>query len=438
MPRYTSYPTAPHFSPRIDADVYADWLAALPATEPVSLYVHIPFCDQLCWYCGCSTKATRRYAPVASYMESLLAEISAVAARLRKRHPAAHIHWGGGSPNILEPQDIRRLARSFADNFTLTDDAEFAVEIDPRRIDAARIEAFAEAGVTRVSLGVQDFSMPVQTAINRVQSFETTRDVLERFRAAGVPSINIDLVYGLPHQTRDSVAETIDRVLDLSPDRIALFGYAHLPERLPHQRLIDRSTLAGPIERFAQSNRVANHLLAAGYVRIGIDHFAKPSDHLATGPVQRNFQGYTSDAAQTLIGFGASAIGHLPQGYVQNAVPTADYARRVAEHGLAVVRGFELSVEDRARAHVINRLMCDLTFNKQDLYQFGDDIADALGEEADMLLEADTDGLVQPAAGGFRITEKGRPFVRSICSCFDAYLDTGSASSTRPQYSVGV
>lgn len=439
VPRYTSYPTAPHFSPKVDNTVYQSWLASLPEAYPLSLYVHIPFCDSLCWYCGCSTKAVRRYNPITAYVDTLLLEIAAVADQLSRRRDVKHIHWGGGSPNVLSPSDIRRIAFALKSAFAWTPDAEFAVEIDPRRIEPEKIDAFAEVGVTRVSFGVQDFDLAVQKAINRLQSFEQTKDAIERFRAAGVKSANIDLVYGLPHQTRDSVARTIDQVLDLQPDRIALFGYAHLPSRLAHQRLIDSNILPGPVERFAQSNRVASNLTAAGYVRIGLDHFAKPSDPLAAQPVKRNFQGYTSDDADTLIGFGASAIGHLPQGYVQNAVPTGEYMRQIQNVGLAVAKGLELSHDDRIRAHVINRLMCDLEFSAADLRtHVGEDVG-TLPEEAEMLVEADQDGLVEKTADGFRITEKGRPFVRSICACFDAHLEVKPAGVTKqPTFSVGV
>ncbi|MBU2534026.1 MAG: oxygen-independent coproporphyrinogen III oxidase [Alphaproteobacteria bacterium] len=439
VPRYTSYPTAPHFSTDIDHRTYRRWLSELN-DEPLSLYVHIPFCDTLCWYCGCATKATRRYDPVANYMDALLGEVAEVADSVGKKRRVSHVHWGGGSPNILEPADILRLAHRLQDAFDWAVDAEFAVEIDPRRLDDARVAAFAEAGVTRVSLGVQDFAKDVQEAINRLQSFEQTRDALTRFRSAGVGSVNIDLVYGLPHQTRDSVANTIDQVLELAPDRIALFGYAHLPQRITHQRLIDTATLPGAIERFAQSNRVANHILDAGYVRVGLDHFAKPGDALAKRAVKRNFQGYTSDDADILIGFGASAIGHLPQGYVQNTVPTAEYIRNVrSDRGLAVVRGFALSEEDRARSFVINGLMCDLVFSLRAVRaQYGGALAEQLEEEAEMVIDADVDGLVERTPDGFRITEKGRPFVRSICACFDAYLERSTAAGKSPRYSVGV
>jgi oxygen-independent coproporphyrinogen-3 oxidase len=432
VPRYTSYPTAPHFTPAVGADQYETWLGALSADARLSLYLHIPFCGSLCWYCGCSTKAVRRYEPVASYLTFLHREIESVAGRTPARH-ATHIHWGGGTPNILEPADILALAEATRRHFTLTDDAEFAVEIDPRGLNAERIAAFARAGVNRVSIGVQDFDPKVQAAINRQQSFETTRAAVEGLRAHGIERLNIDLVYGLPHQTRDSVEETIARVLELHPSRIAVFGYAHLPERIKHQQLILSSTLPGAVERFAQANRLAHILVAAGYRRIGLDHFAHPDDPLATGTVNRNFQGYTTDEADALIGLGATAIGRLPQGYVQNCVPVAEYERRIAERGLATARGFALTDTDRMRALIIERLMCDLAFPAQELRQRFGTAAEPVLKEAEALLETDSDRLVERDGEAFRVTERGRPFVRAIASCFDSYL-----GSEKAKHSTGV
>lgn len=433
VPRYTSYPTAPHFSDAIDQEAYAKWLAELPADARLSLYFHIPFCQELCWYCGCSTKAVRRYEPVSDYLTSLLAETAEVSGRLPSRHDVTHIHWGGGSPNVLSAQDILALGGEIRARFNVSKDAEFAVEVDPRQLDDDRIEAFSKAGVTRVSIGVQDFEQNVQAAINRIQSYETTKRVIDAFRARGVNQINIDLVYGLPHQTRESVSRTIEKVLSLEPNRIAFFGYAHLPSRLKHQRLIEEDALPDIVERFGQSSRLARILSAAGYVRIGLDHFARADDPLATGRINRNFQGYTTDTADALIGLGASSIGRLPQGYVQNAVPVADYARRVNEHGLATVRGIELSEDDRARGFVIERLMCDLSFSASDVRNRFGALAAPIIEMAETLVETDQDHLVEPITDGFRITPRGRPFVRSIAACFDAYLDTGTA-----RHSLGV
>jgi oxygen-independent coproporphyrinogen-3 oxidase len=273
----------------------------------------------------------------------------------------------------------------------------------------------------------------VQAAIGRRQSFKITKTAVDCFRERGIGSINIDLIYGLPHQTRKSIDRTVEQVLELEPDRIATFGYAHLPDRLKHQRLIPEEALPGAIERYAQSNRIARRLRARGYARIGLDHFAKPSDALAREPLSRNFQGYTTDQADALIGLGASAISRLPEGYAQNAVTLGDYMRRISNCGLATTRGIELTEEDRVRAYVIERLMCDLSFSDAELRRRFGCAAEAIIGEARALLEADEDGLLQETGDGFAVTERGRSFVRSICACFDSYLDTGGA-----HYSMGV
>jgi oxygen-independent coproporphyrinogen III oxidase len=437
VPRYTSYPTAPHFSASVGHHQYREWLATLPEQVRLSLYVHIPFCDTLCWYCGCSTKAVRRYDPVARYVGSLLAEMSNVTSHLQPTHSVTNIHWGGGSPNVLTPEHIMQVSDAMRAHFRVTDDAEFAVEIDPRRLAADRVAAFARAGVNRVSIGVQDFDPTVQVAINRQQSFDTTRQAVEMFRERGIQAVNIDLVYGLPHQTRTSVEDTIEQVLALVPNRVAVFGYAHLPSRMTHQRLIDTAVLPDTIERYAQAARISRILAGAGYVQIGLDHFARADDPLAQGQVHRNFQGYTTDAADALIGLGASSIGRLPNGYIQNAVATADYERRISEDGLATARGVVLTPDDRMRALVIERLMCDLSFPTTELRRRFGDAALPILQEADALIETDQDHLVERSADGFKITSRGRPFVRAIAACFDSYLvDTQGAGPAR--YSAGV
>jgi len=424
-PRYTSYPTANHFSAAIGPDHYRTWLAELPNDASLSLYLHIPFCETLCHYCACTTKATRRYEPVAHYLTALEAEIRTVARMAPSRASIAHVHWGGGSPSILTPDDILRVSELLRSAFSVRATAEIAVEVDPRNMTAEKVAAFAATGVNRVSLGVQDFDERVQEAIGRQQSFELTRRVVDLFREHGIVSINIDLVYGLPHQTAESAARTIAQALEFAPDRIATFGYAHLPQRVKPQRLIDNATLPGPQERFAQSATIVRALERAGYQRIGLDHFARPGDSLSSQPLRRNFQGYTSDPADALIGFGASAIGKLPGGYVQNATATRQYERLVAERGIATARGIALSRDDRVRAYVIERLMCDFRLSSADLVsQFGDaarpvleDVAAAVRRDADNLLALTDDGL--------EVTERGRPFVRSICAAFDRYLATG-------------
>lgn len=422
VPRYTSYPTAPHFSNHVGAAEYGTWLKEIKGKSSISLYCHVPFCDTLCWYCGCNTKITQKYEPIARYLEALEAEIVHVGKLVRPTLKVAHIHWGGGSPSVLKPEHIIHLAKLLKANFHWRKDAEFAVEVDPRGLASDRIAAFGKAGVNRVSIGVQDFEDKVQAAINRAQSFETTSRVITEFRAAGVKSVNVDLVYGLPHQTPDTVADTIDKVISLKPDRIALFGYAHLPARIVHQRLIDESVLPDTKSRFEQATVAAKHLVKAGYVRIGLDHFALPHDELATGRVRRNFQGYTSDGAETLIGLGASSIGRLPHGYVQNSTPIAEYERRIRENGLATARGHAMTPDDEARSFVIERLMCDFAFPAGELKERFGEVAGPILAEAQALVREDKEGLTEADGEGFLVTDRGRLFVRTLCARFDAYL----------------
>ena len=431
VPRYTSYPTAPHFHGGIDAAAYRTWLKALPEQATLSLYAHLPFCDTLCWFCGCNTKITRQYQPVASYLEALLKEISSVASQVPATAKATQIHWGGGSPTILTSTDILRLMETTRRRFNVASDVEFAVEIDPRGLDRERIDALAEAGLTRVSIGVQDFDPKVQAAINRIQSVEETRRVIDAFRDHGVRSLNIDAIYGLPGQREGELLATLAQVVRMAPDRIALFGYAHVPWMKKHQSLIVDADLPGVVERHAHAELAAAFLVSHGYLRIGIDHFALGHDEIAVaaaeGRLKRNFQGYTVDEADALIGLGASSIGRLPQGYVQNAPTTADYQRRVGAGALAVTRGCALSQDDVIRAHVIERLMCDLSFSPRDVMQrFGTDALPVLADANDLVREGE-DGLVRRRDDGFAITDLGRPFTRAIAARFDAYLARGQA-----------
>lgn len=435
VPRYTSYPTAPHFSSEIGSGQYGEWLQNLPPQSHLSLYMHIPYCDQLCWYCGCNTKATQKYEPIHGYVDVLLAEMDLVGKAIGKGRIADHIHFGGGSPSILHPEDIVRIGEKLHSLVGFDDNIEFAVEVDPRSMPEDRIEAFAQAGVNRVSVGVQDFAPQVQVAINRMQSFERTKSVIEGFRKHGVKSVNIDLVYGLPYQTRDTVRKTIEQVISLDPDRVALFGYAHLPQRLPHQRLIPEKHLPDMNERFAQANCAGDLLVEAGYVRVGLDHFAKKDDRLASGDIRRNFQGYTTDDAGILIGLGASAIGRIPQGYVQNATAVGEYQRRVMAGDFATQRGHALSQDDQMRSFVIERLMCSFHFPEKELIARYGEAAKKVVDDARLLTDAQDDGLIvpDPDGDGFRVTEKGRIFVRSIASVFDSYLGQSEA-----KHSAGV
>lgn len=418
VPRYTSYPTAPHFHAGIGPDHYAGWLEAVPRDEPLSLYVHIPFCDTLCWFCGCHTTVVRRYGPIASYLGLIEAELDLVAARLPQGVRLGHLHWGGGSPTTLAPDDIRRLGARLLDRLPAAAAAEIAVEIDPRGLGDETIAALAAIGVTRASIGVQDVNPEVQAAINRIQPPEVTRSAVDRLRAAGIARLNLDLVYGLPHQDVGRLLDTLDTALALRPDRLALFGYAHVPGFKAHQRLIPETALPGPVERLAQAETAAARLEAAGYVRIGLDHFALPDDPLAraaaTDTLSRNFQGYTTDRARTLVGLGASAIGALPQGYVQNAVPVPRYREALAAGRLPVTRGIALTADDRRRRGVIEALLCRLAVDLRDH-------AD-LAELPD-LDRFETDGLIDRGDGLLRVTARGRPFLRTIAAAFDAHLD---------------
>lgn len=423
LPRYTSYPTANHFSPDIGPADYRAWLTALPDDASLSLYLHIPFCQTLCWYCGCTTKATRRYEPVAEYLYLIETEMDAIAALSPAGHRVTHMHWGGGSPDILLPDDIQRLGERLHRLFNLAPGAEIAVEVDPRLLSDVQADAFVAIGVNRVSIGVQDFDPAVQRAIGREQGDDVTRRAVEMFRARGVGSVNLDLVYGLPRQSEASVARTAERSLACSPDRVAIFGYAHLPSRLKHQRLIDEADLPGPVERYAQSRRLAATLSGAGYLARGLDHFARPGDALAQGALARNFQGYTTDSADALLGLGASAISRLPGGYAQNAVATADYAARLTAQGLATARGRRLTEDDNVRAFVIERLMCDFAFSADAVRaRFGPAAASVMLAEADAILAADMDGFCRRTGDGLELTPTGAPFVRNLCARFDAYL----------------
>lgn len=430
-PRYTSYPTAPHFGEGISPESYRDWLAAVPAAEALSLYVHIPFCDTLCWFCGCTTKITRRYAPVAAYLETLGTEIRSVGEAIPAGARVTRIHWGGGSPTILEPASIATLDQLLRQSFGFDARPEFSVEIDPRGVTSAQLDTLAAAGLTRASIGVQDFNPRVQRAVNRVQSFKTTSRVIEGLRTRGVQSINIDIMYGLPHQSVGAIERTVDKVLDLQPDRIALFGYAHVPWMKRHQTMICADTLPTPTERYVQSARATQRLVDAGYVAIGIDHFARPGDRLAVaardGTMRRNFQGYTVDDAGTLVGLGVSSIGRLQQGYAQNAPDMPTYRRLVEEYGLAAVKGITLSEDDRLRAHVIERLMCDFALQFDDLRAKFGNRADRIQNEAQQFAKADPDGLVRMGPGVFEITPRGRPFARTVCSWFDSYFGANAA-----------
>lgn len=437
VPRYTSYPTAPQFRAGFPAATFEAWLAALDPAEPVSLYLHVPYCAQMCWYCGCNMKLALRYDPVAAYVETLLAEIELVAARLPARMRVGRLHWGGGTPTALTPRDLSRVMDRLRARFEIVPGAEIAIESDPRTLTPAMAEAIGALGFTRASFGVQEFDPGVQAAINRIQPVAMVAEATERLRAAGVGGINFDLLYGLPRQTAATLLATVDVCRALAADRIALFGYAHVPWMARNQRMIVEAELPDAAARAAQAEAAARALRAADYVAIGLDHFALPRDPLAVaareGRLRRNFQGYVDDPAETLIAFGASAIGRTPQGYVQNLTETGAWTRDIRAGRLPVAKGLALSADDRLRAAVIERVMCEGRADLAALAERHGAAADWWAEARPELEALAEDGLVTLAGGRIALTEAGRPLARVLAAAFDAYLPR-----TQARHSVAV
>ncbi|HET9067553.1 MAG TPA: oxygen-independent coproporphyrinogen III oxidase [Amaricoccus sp.] len=428
VPRYTSYPTAPNFSPAVRAVAQAEWLGAVDPGVPVSVYLHIPFCERLCWFCACHTQGTKTLAPVEAYVEALEVELGLVAERLPAGVRMGRLHWGGGTPTILPPRLIHRLAAAVRGAIPPAEECDFSVEIDPTLVDRAKIEALAEEGLTRASLGIQDFDPVVQQAIGRLQSYAATRETVEDLRACGVASLNTDLVYGLPHQSEGRLEATVGQVLTLAPDRVAIFGYAHVPWASKRQRLIDETALPGDGARVRLAGLAAEAFEAAGYRRIGIDHFARPGDGLeraaVAGRLRRNFQGYTDDDCPTLIGLGASSISRFPQGYVHNAAATHDWQRRIAAGELGGARGHVLDAADRVRARAIEMLLCDFRLDFSALGPEGE----TLRAEAAGVAERFGD-LVALDAAGLSIRPEGVALARIVASAFDGYLAAGGRFS---------
>lgn len=435
VPRYTSYPTAPHFHPGVDSVVYADWLARLPRDTALSLYLHVPFCDRLCLYCGCHTSVARHEHPKRLYAQSLADEIKLLASSLGHRARVTQIHWGGGTPTALPDDSLLMLMQELHSHFDVAVDAEIAIELDPTTLSAAKLETLARMGVTRASLGVQDFAEDVQKAIGRMQSFEQTQDAAIALRALGATSINLDLIYGLPCQTEESVERTARQALALQPDRAAVFGYAHVPWMKKHQALMPDSTLPGALERLRQERTIRTILEQEGrMLPVGLDHYACMGDTMAKaaldGTLQRGFQGYTTDDAPLLLGLGASAIGSLPQGYVQNQPRIPLYQEAIRQGRFAISRGVALTVDDRVRRAVIERIMCDLSVDLSAIASSFDMCVENLLADAEPLAGYVADGLVEWNGSALRVTARGRPFVRNVAALFDAYL--GQMQSAQP------
>ena len=423
VPRYTSYPTAPQFAGEVGPARFAEWIAAIPEGAAISLYLHVPFCRRLCWFCACRTQGTSSDAPVVAYVKTLQAELAILAQHLPRGVRLSRLHWGGGTPTLMAPGLMRDLAGAVLDVAPMAEGGEFSVEIDPSEVDEARLDALVAAGMNRASIGVQDFDPEIQRAIGRVQGFELTRDVVEMIRSRGVASLNADILFGLPHQTGLRIADSVQKLLSFSPDRVALYGYAHVPWMSRRQQMIPTDAMPTPQDRLALFEVARELFLADGYQEIGIDHFARPQDGLAVAAreerLRRNFQGYTDDTAPVLIGIGASSISRFPQGYAQNAAGTADHVAAIRAGRFSTHRGHVFAGQDRLRGRIIEALMCDFAVKRAELAGFGVPMA-----EVDAMLAgvaANFRDAVRLDDEGLTILPDARPLARVIARGFDGY-----------------
>lgn len=425
LPRYTSYPPANFFTQTDSSVSYHQMLAALSATQPISLYLHIPFCPKMCWFCGCHTQATARYDPIPHYLDLLCDEIDMVSGLLPGHNLVAHIHFGGGSPTMLSPHDFSRVMNHIHQKFSVHPDCAIAIEIDPRQVTIDKIKAYRDAHVHRVSLGVQDIDPKVMAAINRVQPFDMTRHVVDLCRNHDLHHINIDLVYGLPHQTPESIIKTVDAVCTLTPDRLALFGYAHVPWMKKHMRLIADADLPTHQNRFHLFETASSHIEKYGYIPIGIDHFCKMNDPLAvsqkSGLLKRNFQGYVPASEDLpIIGLGVSSISQTPTGYAQNTPQMPHYRDWIQSNRLPIAKAHILTPDDFLRATIIERLMCDTTVNIPAIAQKHPAASINMKGLRHDLSELIHDQLVDITDDDM-ITVHHRLAIRMIAAIFDAY-----------------
>src|SRR6056297_1840782 len=422
--RYTSYPTAPHFTRDITAGDFVNWIEAIPEGSQVSLYVHVPFCRRLCWFCACRTQGTQSDKPVIAYLETLKTELKMLKQHLPKGVSLSRLHWGGGTPTLLQPGMMEELAGAIKDVAPFDTNTEFSVEIDPNEIDSARLDVLAAAGMNRASIGVQDFHEEIQQSIGRLQGYDVTRWAAEEIRARGVHSLNADILYGLPHQTKARITESVQKLLSLNPDRVALYGYAHVPWMAKRQQMLPSDALPTPEERLELFDTARRLFLWDNYAEIGIDHFAAKDDGLnialKTGRLRRNFQGYTDDTADVLIGLGASSISRFPQGYAQNDPGTGAHTAAIRDGRFSTARGHVFSPEDRLRGHMIEQLMCKFRIDAPDLCQRSDislqQVHNILRTSA-----AQFGGLLHLDEQGLRIPHEARPLTRMIARSIDAY-----------------
>ena len=432
VPRYTSYPTAPHFAGGVGPGNFVNWIEGIAEGSEISLYLHVPFCRRLCWFCACRTQGTSSDAPVLAYAKVLKAEIALLKRHLPRGVRLSRLHWGGGTPTLLAPDSMRELAAAVFDAVPMAEGAEFSVEIDPNEIDAARLDALAAAGMNRASIGVQDFDPEIQKTIGREQSYELTKQVADMIRDRGIASLNADILYGLPFQTRARISDSVQKLLTLNPDRVALYGYAHVPWMSRRQQMIPSDAMPTPQERLALFETARQLFTWDGYDEIGIDHFARPTDSMAkaarAGTLRRNFQGYTDDTAPVLVGLGASSISRFPQGFAQNVSGTADYTRAIRDGGFSTHRGHVFTGEDVMRARIIEALMCDFRVSRAEILA-GFDVTP---ERLDALLRSAADGfagMVKLDAEGLTILPEGKPLTRMIARAFDAYDQTKAQHS---------
>jgi oxygen-independent coproporphyrinogen III oxidase len=430
VPRYTSYPTAADFAPDVGTKEHENWLGGLDGRQAISAYLHVPYCREICLYCGCNTKMAVRDDVIDTYRRALEAEIDLVAGLLEVRPAIARLHWGGGTPSILGPDGLRSVIAALRRRFPFDQICEHAIELDPRHVTPALAGALAELGITRASLGVQDVNPLVQAAIGRLQPLVVIEVAVERLRAAGIRNLNFDLMYGLPLQTTSSIRKTCTLVAAMAPDRIACFGYAHLPKLKANQRRIDEATLPSQDQRIDQAELMSEELMRAGYVKVGIDHFARPGDALAwaaaSGKLRRNFQGYTDDDCRVLLGFGASSISTFADGLVQNVPDVRGYIRTVASGSLASARGCRIDEGDRQRARIIERLMCDFAVDLKAIApQAG------FSDELSALAPLQSDGLIELHGTKLTVTEKGRAVVRVVAAAFDGYRSAQAAQFSK-------
>lgn len=423
VPRYTSYPTAPHFAGGVDGDRFASWLRAIPENGQISLYIHVPFCRRLCWFCACRTQGTSSGEPVRAYLDVLKTEIALLGRHLAPGVRLSRMHWGGGTPTLMEAGMMAELAEAVEVVVPMAPGAEFSVEIDPNEIDEARLDALAAAGMTRASIGVQDFDPEIQKVIGRDQSYEITARAVEMIRARGIESLNADILFGLPHQSEERMASSVQKLLSLSPDRVALYGYAHVPWMAKRQSLLPTDALPTPQQRLTLFETARRLFRWDGYDEIGIDHFARPGDGLARalaeGRLRRNFQGYTDDGATALVGLGASSISRFPQGYAQNASATSAYIRDVREGRFATARGHNFSQEDLWRGRIIEQLMCEFRCDAHEITALGAGPEWVSGVLSG--LAANFDGVVRLTDTGLEIPPRSRPLTRVIARGVDAY-----------------